>query len=148
MAEYIEREAINRICFMDYFLVDGEVRTESVAPVRDIEKLPAADVAPVVRCRNCEHSYDDPGGLICSYGVCVDCVVPPGFLLQLRRENGRRHERMICFYVLAILAELVGAAEGLRVASGEDLAAIALWVLCDIELCKLIFKRGRNGGSG
>lgn len=55
---------------------------------------------------------------------------------------------MICFYVLAILAELVGAAEGLRVASGEDLDAIALWVLCDIELCKLIFKRGRNGGSG
>lgn len=47
MAEYIEREAINRICFMDYFLVDGEVRTESVALVRDIEKLPAADVAPV-----------------------------------------------------------------------------------------------------
>lgn len=77
MAEYIEREAINRICFMDYFLADGEVRTESVALVRDIEKLPAADVAPVVRCRNCEHSYDDPGGLICSYGVCVDCVVPP-----------------------------------------------------------------------
>lgn len=29
------------------FLVDGEVRTESVALVRDIEKLPAADVAPV-----------------------------------------------------------------------------------------------------
>ena len=85
MAEYIEREAINRICFMDYFLVDGEVRTESVALVRDIEKLPAADVAPVVRCRNCEHSYDDPGGLICSYGVCVDCVVPPGFLLLLWR---------------------------------------------------------------
>ena len=55
---------------------------------------------------------------------------------------------MICFYVLAILAELVGAAEDLRVASGEDLAAIALWVLCDIELCKLIFKRGRNSGSG
>ncbi len=79
MAEYIEREAINRICFMDYFLVDGEVRTESVALVRDIEKLPAADVAPVVWCRNCEHSYDDPGGLICSYGVCVDCVVPPDF---------------------------------------------------------------------
>ncbi len=143
MAEYIEREAINRICFMDYFLVDGEVRTESVALVRDIEKLPAADVAPVVRCRNCEHSYDDPGGLICSYGVCVDCVVPPGFLLQLRRENGRRHERMICFYVLAILAELAGAAEDLWAASGEELAAMALWALCDIELCKFIFGRGK-----
>ena len=48
MAACIEREAINRICFVDYFLVDGEVRTESVALMRDIEKLPAADVAPVV----------------------------------------------------------------------------------------------------
>ena len=51
MAECIEREAINRICFVDYFLVDGEARTESVALVRDIEKLPAADVAPVVHGR-------------------------------------------------------------------------------------------------
>lgn len=50
---------------------------------------------------------------------------------------------MICFYVLAILAELVGAAEDLRVASGEDLSAIALWALCDIELCKFIFGRGK-----
>ncbi len=47
---------------------------------------------------------------------------------------------MICLYAVMILSELVGAAEDLRVASGEDLAAIALWVLCDIELCKLIFK--------
>jgi len=88
MAEYIEREAINRICFMDYFLVDGEVRTESVALVRDIEKLPAADVAPVVRCRNCEHSDDDPGGLICSYGVCADCVVPPDFYCSYGARMG------------------------------------------------------------
>lgn len=50
---------------------------------------------------------------------------------------------MICLYIVAILAELVGAAEGLRVASGEDLAAIALWALCDIELCKFIFGRGK-----
>lgn len=88
MAEYIEREAINRICFMDYFLVDGEVRIENVALVRDIEKLPAADVAPVVRCRNCEHSYEDLGGLYCSYGPCVDCPVSPDFWCA----NGRRRE--------------------------------------------------------
>lgn len=88
MAEYIEREAINRICFMDYFLVDGEVRTESVALVRDIEKLPAADVAPVVRCRDCKHSYEDLGGLYCSYGPCVDCHVSSDFWCA----NGRRRE--------------------------------------------------------
>lgn len=73
MAEYIEREAINRICFMDYFLVDGEVRSESVALVRDIEKLPAADVAPVVHgrwresgplleCQSCGEIYSRLGG--------------------------------------------------------------------------------------
>ena len=88
MAEYIEREAINRICFMDYFLVDGEVRTESVALLRDIEKLPAADVAPVVRCRDCKHSYEDLGGLYCSFGPCVDCPVSPDFWCA----NGSRRE--------------------------------------------------------
>lgn len=88
MAEYIEREAINRICFKDYFLVDGEVRTESVALVRDIEKLPAADVAPVVRCRDCKHSYEDLGGLYCSFGPCVDCHVSPDFWCA----NGSRRE--------------------------------------------------------
>lgn len=86
MAEYIEREAINRICFMDYFLVDGEVRTESVALVRDIEKLPAADVAPVVYglwmpIRESEMTGWNPavagrdpiGGYICS--VCKEEAV-------------------------------------------------------------------------
>lgn len=37
------------------------------------------DVVPVVRCRDCKHSYDDLVGLVCSHGVCVDCVVPPDF---------------------------------------------------------------------
>lgn len=86
MAEYIEREAINRICFMDYFLVDGEVRTESVALVRDIEKLPAAGVAPVVyglwmpiresemtRWNPAVAGRDPIGGYICS--VCKEEAV-------------------------------------------------------------------------
>ena len=47
MAEYIDREAVNRISFTDAVLIDGEVRIEKIALVRDIEKLPAADVAPV-----------------------------------------------------------------------------------------------------
>lgn len=48
---------------------------------------------------------------------------------------------MICFYTITILAELAGAGEYLRTASAETITAIALWVLCDIELCKLIFRR-------
>ena len=44
-----------------------------------IENLPAADVAPVVRCKDCEYSYDEISYLCCSHGVCVDCEVPPNF---------------------------------------------------------------------
>lgn len=40
---------------------------------------PAADVAPVTRCKDCKHSWEDTGGLCCSYGPCVDCIVPEDF---------------------------------------------------------------------
>lgn len=54
----------------------------------DMLKLPAADVAPVVRCRDCNHSYEDLGGLYCSFGPCVDCPVSPDFWCA----NGKRKE--------------------------------------------------------
>lgn len=44
-----------------------------------LAEVPTIEAVPVVRCRDCKHSYDCPGGLICSYGVCVDCIVPPDF---------------------------------------------------------------------
>lgn len=52
---------------------------------------------------------------------------------------------MICFYIMAILSRLAGAGalEALRASDGADLAAIALWVLCDIEALKLIFGKRR-----
>lgn len=56
--------------------------------VRRLLSIPAADVAPVARCRDCKHSYEDLGGLYCSYGPCVDCHVPPDFWCA----NGRRRE--------------------------------------------------------
>lgn len=40
---------------------------------------PAADVAPVVRCKGCKHSWEDIGGLCCGYGPLVDCIVPEDF---------------------------------------------------------------------
>lgn len=49
---------------------------------------PAADVAPVVRCKDCENSYYAVDDLICSFGPCVDCPVPPDFWCA----NGRRRE--------------------------------------------------------
>ena len=53
-----------------------------------LEKLPAADVAPVVRCRDCKYSYEGIDGLTCSHGVCVDCEVPPNFYCA----EGKRKE--------------------------------------------------------
>ena len=55
---------------------------------RIIADTPTVDAVPVVRCRDCEHSYEDLGGLYCSYGPCVDCPVPPDFWCA----NGRRRE--------------------------------------------------------
>lgn len=40
---------------------------------------PAADVAPVVRCKGCKHSWEDIGGLCCGYGPLVDSIVLEDF---------------------------------------------------------------------
>ena len=55
---------------------------------RLIADTPTVDAVPVVRCSDCEHSYEDLGGLYCSYGPCVDCPVSPDFWCA----NGRRRE--------------------------------------------------------
>lgn len=44
-----------------------------------IRDAATVDAVPVVRCKDCKYSYDDLGGLTCSHGVCVDCIVLPGF---------------------------------------------------------------------
>lgn len=59
-----------------------------------IWRAPAADVAPVVRCRDCKHSYEDLGGLYCSFGPCVDCPVSPDFWCAYgeRREDAHAQD--------------------------------------------------------
>lgn len=50
----------------------------------------AVDAVPVVRCKDCEYSYDEISYLCCSHGVCVDCEVPPNFYCaygKRRAEN-------------------------------------------------------------
>lgn len=85
MAEYITKEQV-----IEWFRPYGH--TYEGVPyyglVTDIREMKSADVAPVVRCRDCKHSYEDLGGLCCSYGPCVDCPVPPDFWCA----NGRRRE--------------------------------------------------------
>ena len=43
----------------------------------------------VVLCKDCEHSYEDLCGRVCSYGVSVDCVVPEDFYCKdgVRRKT-------------------------------------------------------------
>lgn len=88
MAEYIEREAALREIERREALMVGDKRVSVAAMKSFIKNRPAADVALVVRCRDCNHSYEDLGGLYCSFGPCVDCPVPPDFWCA----NGRRRE--------------------------------------------------------
>lgn len=46
---------------------------------RVLTAAPAADVAPVVRCKDCANSYENAFGRVCTYGICVDCTVPDDF---------------------------------------------------------------------
>ena len=57
-----------------------------------IADTPTVDAVPVVRCRDCRNSYEGIDGRICSYGPCVDCVVPDDFFCsqgERRAENGK-----------------------------------------------------------
>lgn len=40
-----------------------------------VEDALTAGAIDVVRCKDCEHSYEDTGGLWCSYGICLGCIV-------------------------------------------------------------------------
>lgn len=57
--------------------------------LRWIRKQPTADVAPVVRCKDCEYSDDEISYLCCTHGVCADCEVPPNFYCaEGKRKDG------------------------------------------------------------
>ena len=49
---------------------------------------PTVDAVPVVRCKDCRNSYEGIDGRICSFGPCVDCVVPDDFFCS----QGERRE--------------------------------------------------------
>ena len=83
MVEYIKREAAVAVCDEQYkeCLRKGDFRGDTVAwdICADIKAIPTADVAPVTRCKDCKHSWEDIGGLCCSHGACVDLTVPGDF---------------------------------------------------------------------
>lgn len=54
----------------------------------DIEDAPTVEAA---RCRDCEHSYEDLDGYVCSYGSFVDLAVPEDFYCKnSARKNPRK----------------------------------------------------------
>lgn len=65
---------------------DNADRDETALPI--VDAAPTVDAEVVVRCKDCEYSYDEISGLCCSYGVCVDCIVPPNFYCA----EGKRKE--------------------------------------------------------
>ena len=92
MAEYIEREAAYEKCGW-YNMVNGK----SVCAVRkdELAALPAADVAPVVRCKDCEHWGGVTFGNVCRrwsapLAGMKNCTKPDDFCSYGgRRTEGR-----------------------------------------------------------
>lgn len=63
MAEYIERGAAIDAVTAVYVRTAGYKTRERVWETREaIQKLPASDVAPVVRCKDCKYWQDNNGG--------------------------------------------------------------------------------------
>ena len=60
-------------------------------PFRDIKKsvnrAPTVDAVPVVRCLDCRNSYEGIDGRICSFGPCVDCVVPDDYFCRFGERS-------------------------------------------------------------
>ena len=67
MPEYIERETL-----LTHTIALNNLHElgENVVPVSDIEAAPAADVADVVRCGECEHRIFVEVGDVGQIGVC------------------------------------------------------------------------------
>lgn len=69
MAEYIERAAAVTVCDKQYreCLRKSDFCGDTVAwnICADIKAIPAADVAPVVRCKGCKYSCEDGTGRTC-----------------------------------------------------------------------------------
>ena len=93
MAEYIEREAAIRV-------VNGQsslTMTRS-SLIDSISKLPAADVVPVVRCRECKHWGDEDGKLQSSDGVLFARCKIHNYLLDGRHTGWCPTDNDFCSY--------------------------------------------------
>jgi hypothetical protein len=78
MGDLISRQAALRQKFKSYYTNGAEIKQIEAVPVREIEKLPAVDAIPVVRCRDCEHK-DRESGFCHGRGWPMQLVPDDGF---------------------------------------------------------------------
>ena len=96
MAEYIEKEAAMLTPVLPkehrHYQTSNldDVYAQGWADALDnLKTAPAADVVPVVRCKDCKHSYVTIGARCCSYGAFYDVAVPDDFFCALaERKDG------------------------------------------------------------
>ena len=96
MTKYIDREALiewlKRIPLKD--LSDGLglcrviMEDDFKKAIKNMPKGIIVDAVPVVRCKDCIHSYDDLCGLCCTCGPYVDCIVQPDFYCADGKRRG------------------------------------------------------------
>lgn len=86
--EYIDREKAKRLLHIEY----------AYAAEQLLDEIPAADVAPVVRCKDCKHYRNYPNGLCYlhtepktnarGYSGEAVCVEPDDFCSYGERKKG------------------------------------------------------------
>lgn len=73
MAEYIEREAVEKMFENASIISDGEYSGYCTEDIY-LNDIPAADVAPVIFCKYCKHYHaviiDEKTGEIGDWGIC------------------------------------------------------------------------------
>ena len=80
LKRYTERERSRNLVF-----AACEIKQDFADMISD---FPTVDAVPVVRCKDCIHSYDDLCGLCCTCGPYVDCVVQPEFYCADGKRKG------------------------------------------------------------
>lgn len=115
MAEYIERKALDKALTVAAANDKDKNRRTWAKAICVLHDLHAADVAPVVRCKDCKHStlpseltqrYGKPGTLTChnmhARGLDLHKLrgvrrLPPSCMaatfLRIRQKKGRRRSR-------------------------------------------------------
>ena len=80
MAEYIDREEYCE----KHCRCSNEYCDKERCP---IWKAPTVDAEVVVRCKDCEYSYNISGRRRCSHGICCGRAVPPDFYCAEGKER-------------------------------------------------------------